>query len=201
MKSSDIALKYGIAEYVLKDFIKKNATFPYKENFWGELTFSDDVDVDAFIQPLLKEKEERAKKIAERKLQQQLEAQKKQQADLDREETLRQQEEDLARQQKEEQYHLRIENLKSKNADGYYEYKAISLLDVGGLFRRNSGRVNTEAMTETLNELGVDGWRLVTAYSNELGKNAMSGGSGGVMLGINSTVDENILIFERFVKF
>ena len=26
-------------------------------------------------------------------------------------------------------------------------------------------------------------------------------GAGGVLLGVNSTVDENILIFERFVKF
>jgi hypothetical protein len=41
---------------------------------------------------------------------------------------------------------------------------------------------------------------LVTAYSNELGKNALSGGVGGALLGVNSTVDENILIFERFVK-
>lgn len=55
-------------------------------------------------------------------------------------------------------------------------------------------------MTHTLNELGIDGWHLVTAYSNELGKNALSGGAGGVLLGVNSTIDENILIFERFVK-
>lgn len=56
------------------------------------------------------------------------------------------------------------------------------------------------SMTQVLNELGLDGWHLVTAYSNELGKNALSGGIGGVMTGVNSTIDENILIFERFVK-
>ena len=208
MKSSEIALQYGIPEYKLNEYIKTHATFQYKESFWGDIIIPDDVDIESFINALLTKKEEQAEKLAEkRRLQlikqheQQLGEQKKAQAELDRKEALRQQAEDLARQQKEELYHLRIENLKSRNADGYYEYKAISLLDIGGLFRRNSGRVNTEAMTETLNELGVDGWRLVTAYSNELGKNAMSGGSGGVMLGINSTVDENILIFERFVKF
>ncbi len=122
------------------------------------------------------------------------------QEEHDKQDLVRQQEEELARKQKEEQYHLRIDRLKSKNIDGYYEYKVISMLDVGGLFTSNSGRVNTEAMTQTLNELGIDGWHLVTAYSNELGKNALSGGASGIMLGVNSTVDENILIFERFVK-
>ena len=93
-----------------------------------------------------------------------------------------------------------ISKLKEKNLDGYYEYKVISLQDISGLFNRNSGRVNTEAMMQTLNDLGIDGWHLVTAYSNELGKNALSGGAGGFIMGTNSTVDENILIFERFVK-
>ena len=119
----------------------------------------------------------------------------------DTQDQMRQLQEDLARKKKEEQYHLRIARLKAQNIDGYYEYKVISLLDVGGLFKINSGRVDTETMTQTLNELGIDGWHLVTAYSNELGKNALSGGAGGVLLGVNSTVDENILIFERFVKF
>ena len=96
---------------------------------------------------------------------------------------------------------MRIENLKESGAEGYYEYKTISLLDVGGIFNSNSGRVDTYEMTQTLNELGVDGWHLITAYSNELGKNALSGGTGGALLGVNSTVNENILIFERFVKF
>ena len=55
-------------------------------------------------------------------------------------------------------------------------------------------------MAERLNELGIEGWHLVTAYSNELGKNALSGGVGGAVFGVNSTIDENILIFERFVR-
>ena len=144
-------------------------------DYWGTLTKS--------------QKEQERLKLAREK-----------QEEHDRQDQMRQQQEELARRQKEEQHHLRIERLKAKNVDGYYEYKVISLLDVGGLFKSNSGRVNTEAMTHTLNELGIDGWHLVTAYSNELGKNALSGGASGVLLGINSTVDENILIFERFVK-
>jgi hypothetical protein len=118
----------------------------------------------------------------------------------DAQDQMRQRQEALAREEKEKQYHLRITRLKSQGFDGYYEYKVISMLDVGGLFQSNSGRVNTEAMTQTLNDLGIDGWHLVTAYSNELGKNALSGGAGAMLLGVNSTVDENVLIFERFVK-
>ena len=214
MKTSEIASKYNIPEFEINTYIRNNETFEFKQNFWGDMTIPDDVDVDALIQSYLKQKEERAQRIAEKKIRQQqeeherqleeqkqqFEAQKQQRAENDRQELMRQQQEALARKQKEEQYHLRIDNLRAKNVEGYYEYKVISLLDVGGLFRSNSGRVNTEAMTQTLNELGIDGWHLVTAYSNELGKNALSGGAGGVLLGVNSTVDENILIFERFVR-
>jgi hypothetical protein len=126
--------------------------------------------------------------------------QHQQQEELDKLERVRQEEEELERKRKEEQYHLRLDNLKSMKFDGYYEYKVISLSDVSGLFKKNSGKVDIEAMTKALNDLGLDGWHLVTAYSNELGKNALSGGVGGALLGVNSTVDENILIFERFVK-
>lgn len=109
-------------------------------------------------------------------------------------------EEEKLREEREKKYSIRLEQLRARGADGYYEYKAVSLMDTAGLFRTDSGRVDTNAMTIVLNELGLDGWHLVTAYSNELGKNALSGGVGGAVLGINSTVDENILIFERFVK-
>ena len=208
MKSSEIAREYGVSEYKLNEYIKKHATFSIKETFWGDIIISDDVDIEAFLRPLLKGQKEVNQRSAEMNfrqlqsaLEQQIENQKKQQDERDRQEQLRQQQEEIARKEKEEQYHLRIDNLKAKGVDGYYEYKVISLLDIGGLFKSNSGRVNTVEMAQTLNELGIDGWHLVTAYSNELGKNALSGGAGGVLLGVNSTVDENILIFERFIKF
>jgi len=73
MKTSEIASEYNIPEFDLNNHIKKHATFPFKEIFWGEITFSDDVDIETFIQPLLKEKEVRAQKIAEKKLRQQQE--------------------------------------------------------------------------------------------------------------------------------
>ncbi|MBR4888063.1 MAG: DUF4177 domain-containing protein [Clostridia bacterium] len=192
MKSSEIASKYGISsEYALNTYIKKHATFPIKENFWGDIILPDDIDIDNLVQGFYLEKEEKVK---------QQEEEKRQQEERDRKEWFRQQQEEFQRKQKEEQHRLQIEQLKAKNLDGYYEYKVISLSDIGGLFKSNSGRVDIVAMTQTLNELGIEGWHLITAYSNELGKNALSGGAGGVLLGINSTVDENILIFERFVR-
>ena len=39
------------------------------------------------------------------------------------------------------------------------------------------------------------------AYANELGHNSTSGGFGGFSIGANSTVDQHILILERFVRF
>ena len=106
----------------------------------------------------------------------------------------------LNRERIQQTHNHKMDNLIKMGYDGYYEYKVISLLDESGFFKKNSGAVNTDAMAQTLNQLGLEGWHLVTAYSNELGKNALSGGMGGAMLGVNSTVDENILIFERFIR-
>ena len=194
MKSTELALAHNIPVDEFNEYIERTTTFPIKKNFLGGITIPDDVDTERLVQSFLRD----WGKITQQKAE---EVQRKQQEELDKQEQLRHKQEEIAKKQKEEQYHLRIDNLKAKGVNGYYEYKVISLLDVGGLFKSNSGRVNVEAMTQTLNELGIDGWHLVTAYSNELGKNAMSGGAGGVLLGVNSTVDENILIFERFVKF
>lgn len=212
MTAMEIAKRFNLMPNEVTAFIQANASFPFKRNFQtGEISIPDDIDIESFMQPLLREKEEIAQKIAEKKLlqqeeirRQQLEAHRQQleqrQAEYDRQEQTRQQQEELARKQKEAQYHLRIENLKAKNIDRYYEYKVIRLSDMARLFSTNSGRVDVASMTQILNELGIDGWHLVAAYSNEQGKNALTVGAGGVVLGLNSTVDDNILIFERFVK-
>ena len=201
MKSTEIAEKYSISTFKLHDFIESNATFSFKKNWWGDIYYlPDDVDIESFIQPLLREKEGEVNAIAEAKIEAEKQNQAEQQRIQEEQEKARQEKEALERKQREEQYHLRLDNLKTMNFDGYYDYKVISLSDVSGLFKKNSGQVDIEAMTQALNDLGLDGWHLVTAYSNELGKNALSGGVGGALLGVNSTVDENILIFERFVK-
>lgn len=214
MKSSEIARKYWFSEYEVNKHIKNNATFPIKENLWGDIIIPDDINVREFFQPLFEKKELKEQKIAEEKLrleeeeqkrlqeeqQRLLEEQLELQKEYEKQEKIRQEKERQERKQREEQYSLRLDNLRKQSFNGYYEYKVISLSDVSGLFKKNSGQVDIDAMTQTLNDLGLDGWHLVTAYSNELGKNALSGGVGGALLGVNSTVDENILIFERFVK-
>lgn len=98
--------------------------------------------------------------------------------------------EEQARQRAEqEKYQARINHLKATGRDGYYEYKVISLVD-------KRGAVDAEKLMAQLNDLGLDGWRLQCAYTNEMGKDSLSIAG----FGINSTADQNILIFERFVK-
>ncbi len=184
MTVTELAKRFDLQPKDITAFVQANATFPVKRNFQtGEITIPDNVDIANFIAPLLgkayTEKQQKIASVVESKIEQ----------------------ERQARCQSEQEHIFAIEKLKKTGVEGYYQYKVISLLDIGGLFSSNSGRVNTETMTQTLNELGMEGWHLVTAYSNELGKNALSGGAGGFIMGTNSTVDENILIFERFVKF
>lgn len=77
---------------------------------------------------------------------------------------------------------------------GCWEYRVIKVQDQNGWF--SNGAVNAEAMVKELNHLGANGWHLVSAYTNELGKNLVSAGG----IGINSTCDEHILIFERKIN-
>lgn len=69
------------------------------------------------------------------------------------------------------------------------EYKVISLTD------NNVGYIRAQDLEHTLNLYARDGWVLKTVYTNELGKNGISIGN----VGINSTQDQNILIFEKTV--
>lgn len=84
---------------------------------------------------------------------------------------------------------LAIYKLRESGTEGYYEYSVMSLVD-------ESGRTNIQKMAETLNQMGLAGWRLVSSHTNELGKNALMLAG----FGINATADETVLIFERFVK-
>ena len=88
----------------------------------------------------------------------------------------------------------KISTLKNSGHDGYWEYKVISLSD------EETGSLDPFLLEHTLNEMGLDGWHLRCAYANELGQNMSSSGIGGFSSGTNSTIDQNILILERFVK-
>ncbi len=85
--------------------------------------------------------------------------------------------------------------LKENGHGGYYEYKILNICD------DKNGNVNISEIYEKLNYLGRRGWQLKCAFSNELGKNSSSVGFGGISGGVNVTVEQNVLILERFIKF
>ena len=88
----------------------------------------------------------------------------------------------------------RIRRLRDAGAEGYWEYTVLSLLDEDG------GAISPGRLQESMNHLGLDGWKLCCAYANELGRNAHSSTAFGVSRQTNATIDQNILIFERFVR-
>ncbi len=81
---------------------------------------------------------------------------------------------------------IRIKNPK-------YEYKTVVVAD------EMNGGANIDSINTILNSYASQGWKLHTAFTNELGKNTSSGGYGGVSMGSNATIDEVILIFERCI--
>lgn len=72
-----------------------------------------------------------------------------------------------------------------KNA--VYEYKVEIVSDSEIL-----GKTNKSELEDTIMRYALNGWRLHSVTTNEIGKNAM--------LGINSTINNTILIFERCIK-
>lgn len=84
-------------------------------------------------------------------------------------------------------YNNRIEQYK-KNP--YYEYDYIVVQNKG------DGSTDKERIAKIIKEHAFQGWRLITMYSNEIGKNALA--VGGV--GANCTMCEDILLFERCIK-
>ena len=133
-------------------------------------------------------------KAVERQMQNELKRPQEEKDELERQrqkaDAIRLAEEQARQKAEQEKYQARINHLKATGRDGYYEYKVISLTD-------KRGAVDTERLMAELNDLGLDGWRLQCAYTNEMGKDSLSIAG----FGINSTSDQNILIFERFVKF
>ncbi|MBQ7810817.1 MAG: DUF4177 domain-containing protein [Clostridia bacterium] len=74
-----------------------------------------------------------------------------------------------------------------------YEYDTVVVYD------KRSGGADIEAINRTLMAYAKDGWKLHTAFTNEVGKNSSSVGYGGVSIGTNSTMDQTVLIFERMI--
>lgn len=84
-------------------------------------------------------------------------------------------------------YNERLEQYK-KNP--FYEYDYIVVPN------KADGSTNKETIKDIIESHAMQGWRLVTMYSNEIGKNAVA--LGGV--GSNVTMCEDVLVFERCIK-
>lgn len=72
----------------------------------------------------------------------------------------------------------------------FYEYDYIVIPN------KSDGSTDKETIKNIIESHAMQGWRLITMYSNEIGKNAIT--VSGV--GSNVTICEDILIFERCIK-
>lgn len=78
----------------------------------------------------------------------------------------------------------------AKSFNEFYEYEVVTV--------RNDryGAVDRDFLMRVLAQYAQNGWRLHTAYSNQLGVNSSSSYGSGT----NSTICEDVLIFERRVE-
>lgn len=76
----------------------------------------------------------------------------------------------------------------------HYEYTVARVLD------NRNGSMNQEKLQSVLTEYAMEGWKLHSVITNEIGKNISAVSIGGITGGTNATVDEIILIFERMVS-
>lgn len=76
----------------------------------------------------------------------------------------------------------------------HYEYTVVRVLD------NRNGSTNQEKLQSVLTEYAMEGWKLHSVITNEIGKNISAVSIGGITGGTNATVDEIILIFERMVS-
>lgn len=87
----------------------------------------------------------------------------------------------------------KLETLRKRGAEGYWEYDTLSVRDL------DTGAINAKKVKEALCRMGWDGWELVTAFSNEVGKTERT--VTGSKDRINATIGDTILIFRRFCRF
>lgn len=88
---------------------------------------------------------------------------------------------------KEEKQELNKEKFLQFPKNPLYEYAVECIKDSDVL-----GVLDIGLLEGTIMQYALNGWRLHTAFSSEIGKNAL--------LGINATVNQTILIFERCIK-
>lgn len=80
-------------------------------------------------------------------------------------------------------YNQRMEQYKR---NPFYEYDYIVVPN------KSDGSTDKEKIEKIIRNHAMQGWRLITMYSNEIGKNAIAG--------VNATMCEDIMVFERCIK-
>ena len=88
-------------------------------------------------------------------------------------------------------YNNRFEQYK-KNPLYEYDYVVVP--------NKSDGSTNAEKIRSIIISHATQGWRLVTMYSNELGKNSTGITVSGIGGGTNVTMCEDIMVFERCIK-
>lgn len=91
-------------------------------------------------------------------------------------------------------YYAACKAQKNDNPEYLYEYEMVKIANL------SNGESDMSSINRELAIHAANGWRLHTIYSNELGKNASSVGADGLSSGTNSTICEDILIFEKRIK-
>lgn len=80
----------------------------------------------------------------------------------------------------------KLSDLHTKTQNIKYDYKIETIRDSGGA-------TNVYKLSTIINNYASQGYRVVSVFTNELGKNAVSVGG----IGVNSTVDQVVVIFEK----
>ncbi|MDE7353241.1 MAG: DUF4177 domain-containing protein [Acetatifactor sp.] len=75
-----------------------------------------------------------------------------------------------------------------------FEYKIVIVNDLP------NGQIDGDGVQKALDEWAENGWKLHSAISNEIGKDSSSVSIAGFGSGINATIEQTILIFERCIK-
>lgn len=85
-----------------------------------------------------------------------------------------------------------IENILKINDQ--YEYEVVTVTD------DSTGGTNLKHLQDVLTKYSMYGWKLKTMVTNELGKNSRVVSGTAVSSGVNSTIDQLILVFERKIR-
>ena len=75
-----------------------------------------------------------------------------------------------------------------------YEYAIETVVDT------QTGTCNEYTIQDILSRYASNGWRLHSIFTNEIGKTSNTVGYAGISGGINATVDQTVMVFERCIK-